>query len=209
MDPSTVSKVLKNKEKYLSEHGLQGKTSVPMFEAPAIESALLSWIKSQQRQGRLLDDQKVNFQAGRFAHICRCPEFAKEITTDGWLKDFKRKYITNMGPHKKPTSPESQNHSCTPASTNCAMDKSDIQRLNQDNGAPFSLSPNEIDDCNHTTGGSPLVGEELKVKQALELVNMYFECQGPGLSVDESESLERFKNSLEERILSSVRNSQG
>jgi hypothetical protein len=176
-----------------------------MFEAPAIESALLAWIKTQQRQGRPLDDQKVNFQAGRFAHICRCPEFTKEIMTDGWLKDFKRKYIMNLGPHKEPTSPESPSHPGTAASTNCAMDKSDIQRLNENNCATFSLSANDIDDGNHTTGGGPLVGEELEVKQALELVNIYFEYQGPGLSVEESESLKRIKNRLEERITRKVK----
>lgn len=215
INSSTVSKVLKNKEKYLNEAGLGAKANAPTFEAPAIKSALLIWIRVQQREGYILGDQKIIFKAGQFALICRCPEMTKEIATDGWLEDFKRKYITNMDPHKTPTSPKSQCRSGSPANTNYVMDKSYIQRLGEEthaaveNGAAFSPSPNEIDESNHTTGVSPLVGEELEVKQALELVNIYFECQGPGLSLKESESLNKLRNVLEERVLFSGRNSQG
>lgn len=171
-----------------------------MFDAPAIESALLTWMNNRRRDKNQLNDRGVIGQARKFARMCGLRETAV-YDSHAWLEGLKRKYVAAFHPHKEPTSPESQSHSCTPAGTDClTVDRSDTQRLDEEtcavagSGAAFSVSPTG---GIHAGGINQRVISKSEVKGALDTVRTYFEYHGDGLNVMESRDIATLRRSLE------------
>jgi hypothetical protein len=89
---STVSKVLRQKEKYLNpEDGSRSPIKRPKGRVPDIEKALSNWARNYQRQGYPLSDEMIKEKALFFATTCGCPEGKEKVCTAAWLEKFKHK----------------------------------------------------------------------------------------------------------------------
>ncbi|KAK5173789.1 uncharacterized protein LTR77_002470 [Saxophila tyrrhenica] len=88
VERSTVSKVLRQKEKYLlKEEGSQSPAKRVKGRSPDIERTLANWAKNQERKGRKLTDDSIRDQARAFATTAS-PEHQQVLTT-AWLEKFK------------------------------------------------------------------------------------------------------------------------
>lgn len=88
---STVSKVLRQKEKYLHpEDGSKSPVKRTKGKVPDIERALSNWAKNARKQGLLLTDSMIREKAKYFAQNCGVSEshFKPNPT---WLEKFKMK----------------------------------------------------------------------------------------------------------------------
>jgi len=89
---STVSKVLRQKEKFLySNDGSQSPAKKAKGKFPDIERALANWAKNEQIKGEPLNDSKIREQAQRFAATVGNSESRSKLTNSAWLKKFKQK----------------------------------------------------------------------------------------------------------------------
>lgn len=89
---STVSKVLRQKEKYLNpEDGSRSPIKRAKGRVPDIEKALSNWARNYQRQGYPLNDEMIKEKALFFASTCGCPEGKEKVCTTAWLEKFKHK----------------------------------------------------------------------------------------------------------------------
>jgi hypothetical protein len=89
---STVSKVLRQKEKYLNpDDGSRSPIKRAKGRVPDIEKALSNWAKNYQSHGRPLNDQLIKEKALFFASTCGCPEGKEKVCTTAWLEKFKHK----------------------------------------------------------------------------------------------------------------------
>ncbi|EKV07516.1 DNA binding HTH domain, Psq-type [Penicillium digitatum] len=92
VERSTVSKVLRQKEKYLNpEDGSRSPIKRAKGRVPDIEKALSNWARNYQRQGYTLNDEMIKEKALFFASICGCPEGKEKVCTTAWLEKFKHK----------------------------------------------------------------------------------------------------------------------
>ncbi|KAJ5255454.1 hypothetical protein N7497_007059 [Penicillium chrysogenum] len=92
VERSTVSKVLRQKEKYLNpEDGSRSPIKRPKGRVPDIEKALSNWARNYQRQGYPLSDEMIKEKALFFATTCGCPEGKEKVCTAAWLEKFKHK----------------------------------------------------------------------------------------------------------------------
>lgn len=96
---STVSKVLRQKEKYLNaddgKNGSRSPIKKTKGRVPDIEKALFNWAKNYQRQGYTLTDRMIREKALFFASNCGRPEGKEKLLSTNWLEGFKLKY--NLG----------------------------------------------------------------------------------------------------------------
>lgn len=94
---STVSKVLRQKEKYLNpDDGCRSPIKRAKGRVPDIEKALSNWARNYQSLGKPLTDQLIKEKALFFAHTSGCPEEGKaKVCTPAWLEKFKQK--NNLG----------------------------------------------------------------------------------------------------------------
>jgi Tc5 transposase DNA-binding domain len=88
---STVSKTLKQKEKYLSPEGnslLPVKRKSTKNKIPDIDRALSNWVRNSQKQGFPVSDAAIKEKAQFFAMT-----FGNEsyINSTSWLEIFKQK----------------------------------------------------------------------------------------------------------------------
>lgn len=89
---STVSKVLRQKEKYLSmDDGSRSPIKRSKGKVPDIEKALANWARNYQRQGFVLTDAMIKEKAHFFATTCASPDGKQKILTASWLEKFKQK----------------------------------------------------------------------------------------------------------------------
>lgn len=89
---STVSKVLRQKEKYLNpDDGSRSPIKRAKGRVPDIEKALSNWARNYQRQGFPLNDEMIKEKARFFASTCGCPEAKEKVLTASWLEKFKQK----------------------------------------------------------------------------------------------------------------------
>lgn len=89
---STVSKVLRQKEKYLNpDDGSRSAIKRAKGRVPDIEKALANWAKNYQSHGYPLNDQLIKEKALFFASNCGCPEGKEKVCTVAWLEKFKHK----------------------------------------------------------------------------------------------------------------------
>ncbi|KAJ6187605.1 hypothetical protein N7519_002513 [Penicillium mononematosum] len=92
VERSTVSKVLRQKEKYLNpKDGSRSPIKRPKGRVPDIEKALSNWARNYQRQGYPLSDEMIKEKALFFASTCGCPEGKEKVCTAAWLEKFKHK----------------------------------------------------------------------------------------------------------------------
>ena len=89
---STVSKVLRQKEKYLNpDDGTRSPIKRTKGRVPDIEKALVNWARNYQRLGQSLNDEMIREKALFFASTCGCPEGKEKVLTSSWLEKFKQK----------------------------------------------------------------------------------------------------------------------
>ncbi|KAJ5586980.1 uncharacterized protein N7459_002745 [Penicillium hispanicum] len=92
VERSTVSKVLRQKEKYLNpDDGSRSPIKRAKGRVPDIEKALSNWARNYQRQGYPLNDEMIKEKAMFFASTCGCPEGKEKVLTSSWLEKFKAK----------------------------------------------------------------------------------------------------------------------
>ncbi|KAJ5085817.1 hypothetical protein N7532_010588 [Penicillium argentinense] len=92
VERSTVSKVLRQKEKYLNpDDGTRSPIKRAKGRVPDIEKALSNWARNYQRQGFPLNDEMIKEKALFFASTCGCPEGKAKVRTTAWLEKFKQK----------------------------------------------------------------------------------------------------------------------
>ena len=89
---STVSKVLRQREKYLFP---EDRSLSPVKRAkgkfPDIEKALSVWVKNNHKKGLSLTDAAITEQAQRFATGVNHNEGLLKLTSASWLEKFKQK----------------------------------------------------------------------------------------------------------------------
>jgi hypothetical protein len=91
-DFSTVSKVLRQKEKYLNpDDGSRSPIKRAKGRVPDIEKALSNWARNYQRGGYPINDEMIQEKALFFASTCGCPEGKDKVLTAAWLERFKQK----------------------------------------------------------------------------------------------------------------------
>ncbi|PLB46780.1 hypothetical protein P170DRAFT_363504 [Aspergillus steynii IBT 23096] len=92
VERSTVSKVLRQKEKYLStEDGSRSPIKRAKGRVPDIEKALSNWVRNYQRHGYSLSDEMIREKALFFASTCGSNDGKEKVLTTSWLEKFKHK----------------------------------------------------------------------------------------------------------------------
>ncbi|EFQ98035.1 hypothetical protein MGYG_01073 [Nannizzia gypsea CBS 118893] len=99
---STVSKVLRQKEKYLfPDDGRRSPVKKTKGKFPDIERALSNWVKNHLRQGGDINDELIREKATFFARTVGSPEGHERILTTNWLEKFKQKNYIIESPDRK------------------------------------------------------------------------------------------------------------
>lgn len=99
---STVSKVLRHKEKYLSmDDGSRSPIKKSKGKVPDIEKALVNWARNYQRQGHTLTDAMIKEKAHFFATTCGGSDGKQKVLTASWLEKFKRKNNLTVSKSRK------------------------------------------------------------------------------------------------------------
>ncbi|KAJ9150813.1 Major centromere autoantigen B [Pleurostoma richardsiae] len=97
VERSTVSKVLRQKEKYLFP---EDRSSSPVRRAkgklPDIEKALASWARNAQKSGHPITDAEIKERAQYFAAHFTAGESPVRTSSHSWLEKFKQK--NGIGP---------------------------------------------------------------------------------------------------------------
>lgn len=89
---STVSKVLRQKEKYLfPESGSLSPVKRAKGKFPDIERALSNWVRNTQKQGLPLTDAAIKDKARFFASTVGNNDNSLKTTSTSWLEKFKQK----------------------------------------------------------------------------------------------------------------------
>lgn len=89
--PSTVSKVLSRKDKWLNP---EDRNNSPIKKAkgkiPDIDKTLANWLRNEQHKGRHVSDTEIQEQARMYARPFR--EAETKINNPSWLEKFKQKH---------------------------------------------------------------------------------------------------------------------
>lgn len=92
VERSTVSKVLRQKEKYLyQDDGSRSPIKRSKGKFPDIERALSNWARNHQRQGLPLSDAIIRDKARFFAQTVGNSESHLKANSTSWLEKFKQK----------------------------------------------------------------------------------------------------------------------
>ncbi|KAI9824156.1 MAG: hypothetical protein M1819_000919 [Sarea resinae] len=92
VERSTVSKVLRQKDKYLCpDDGSRSPIKRSKGKFPDIERALSNWARNHQRQGLLLTDSIIQEKARFFATTVGNSESHVKANSSSWLEKFKQK----------------------------------------------------------------------------------------------------------------------
>ncbi|KAK9854997.1 hypothetical protein MYU51_003331 [Penicillium brevicompactum] len=119
VERSTVSKVLRQKEKYLNpDDGSRSAIKRAKGRVPDIEKALANWAKNYQSHGYPLNDQLIKEKALFFASTCGCPEGKEKVCTTAWLEKFKHKNNLLGAKVRRGSAPRSNSNSPTRINTN-------------------------------------------------------------------------------------------
>ncbi|KAK3613220.1 hypothetical protein LTR56_028012 [Elasticomyces elasticus] len=91
VERSTVSKVLRRKEKYLfQDDGSRSPIKRAKGRTPDVEKALGVWARNQERNGLLLTDEAIREKARAFASTSSTPE-SQQSWSSSWMEKFKQK----------------------------------------------------------------------------------------------------------------------
>jgi hypothetical protein len=88
---STVSKVLRNREKYLSQDDGTKNQIKPGRKFPDIERAVANWVKNEKRHGRAVTDDQIFDQFKHFARTVVNSDQQLKGVNNTWLEAFKQK----------------------------------------------------------------------------------------------------------------------
>ncbi|KAF2009186.1 CenpB-DNA-bind-domain-containing protein [Aaosphaeria arxii CBS 175.79] len=92
VERSTVSKVLRQKEKYLyQDDGSRSPIRKSKGKFPDIERALANWARNHQKQGLPLNDSIIREKARFFATTVGNSESHLKANSTSWLEKFKQK----------------------------------------------------------------------------------------------------------------------
>lgn len=92
VERSTVSKVLRQKEKYLyQDDGSRSPIKRSKGKFPDIERALSNWARNHQRQGLPLSDSMIREKARFFATTVGNSDSHLKTSSTSWLEKFKQK----------------------------------------------------------------------------------------------------------------------
>ncbi|KAF2773102.1 hypothetical protein EJ03DRAFT_265857 [Teratosphaeria nubilosa] len=92
VERSTVSKVLRQKEKYLfQEDGSRSPVKRTKGRSPDIERALANWARNQEKKGLPLSDEVIRDKARAFAATTTTPE-NHQVLSSSWIEKFKLKH---------------------------------------------------------------------------------------------------------------------
>ncbi|KAJ6144430.1 hypothetical protein N7470_008325 [Penicillium chermesinum] len=92
VERSTVSKVLRQKDKYLNpEDGSRSPIKRAKGKVPDIEKALSNWLRNYQGKGLPINDEMIREKALFFASNCGCPDGKQKVLTAAWLEKFKQR----------------------------------------------------------------------------------------------------------------------
>lgn len=116
-DPrSTVSKVLRNKEKYLfQDDGSRSPIKRAKGKFPDIERALSNWVRNHQKQGIHLTDAAIREKARFFATTVGSDSTFK-VNSNSWLEKFKQKNNLAGSKSRKNSIAEESEDQSNPAS---------------------------------------------------------------------------------------------
>ncbi|KAI4211311.1 MAG: hypothetical protein LQ351_005866 [Letrouitia transgressa] len=108
VERSTVSKVLRQKDKYLHpDDGSRSPIKRSKGKFPDIERALANWAKNHQSQGFPLDNDMIRDKARVFATTVGSSECIVKVNSIAWLEKFKQK--NGLLGASLPTEPEEPN----------------------------------------------------------------------------------------------------
>lgn len=89
--PSTVSKVLSRKDKWLNpEERSNSPIKKTKGKIPDIDKTLANWLRNEQHRGRHVSDSEIQEQARMYARPFR--EAETKINNPSWLEKFKQKH---------------------------------------------------------------------------------------------------------------------
>ncbi|KAL8684569.1 MAG: hypothetical protein Q9224_006266 [Gallowayella concinna] len=92
VERSTVSKVLRLKEKYLHpDDGSRSPIKRSKGKFPDIERAVSNWAKNHQRQGLPLNNEMIRDKARMFATTVGSSDCVTKVNSPSWLEKFKQK----------------------------------------------------------------------------------------------------------------------
>lgn len=133
---STVSKVLRQKEKYLyQEDGSRSPARKQKGKFPDIERALLNWIRNQHKRGALLTDADIKKKAQFFATTVGGPDSHHKANSATWLEKFKKK--NNIGFKSRKSSLAGDSEPSNPASG--TQSPLNISPVSPTGGSPVDL----------------------------------------------------------------------
>ncbi|KAK3612812.1 hypothetical protein LTR22_028449, partial [Elasticomyces elasticus] len=91
VERSTVSKVLRQKEKYLfQDDGSRSPIKRAKGRTPDVEKALGIWARNQERKGLPLTDEVIREKGRAFASTSTTPEI-QQSWSSSWIEKFKQK----------------------------------------------------------------------------------------------------------------------
>ncbi|KAG8693831.1 hypothetical protein FRC08_008858 [Ceratobasidium sp. 394] len=113
VERSTISKILKNKDKWLT---MDTHTRKPMpvkhrpSKFPEIETELLKWVKECQENGVGITDTRIKIKARECAKEIGLPD-GKFKASSGWIENFKvRNSLTKRSQDEQEASPMNEEH---------------------------------------------------------------------------------------------------
>jgi hypothetical protein len=114
---STVSKVLRNKEKYLyQDEGNRSPVRKPKGKFPDIVRALANWAKNHQKQGLPMSDALIKEKLHHFSlTVGNSEAHLKAANSTSWLEKFKQKNNL-MGAKSRKNSLAEESEASNPAS---------------------------------------------------------------------------------------------
>ncbi|KAK8153676.1 hypothetical protein IWX90DRAFT_74034 [Phyllosticta citrichinensis] len=149
VERSTVSKVLRQKEKYLyQDDGSRSPIKRSKSKFPDVERALANWAKNHQRQGLPLTDDMIKEKAQFFAASVGSSESHIQANTNTWLAKFKQKNSLMGAKSRKRSIADDSEPSNPPSSAH---------------------TPNEMSPCSPRgiSSPSPLTSSSLKSEEIL------------------------------------------
>ncbi|KIM95037.1 hypothetical protein OIDMADRAFT_60194 [Oidiodendron maius Zn] len=165
VERSTVSKVLRQREKYLfPEDRSLSPVKRTKGKFPDIEKALSVWVKNNHKKGLALTDAAITEQAQRFATGVNHNEGLLKLTSASWLEKFKQKNGIGTGKLTRRAS-----------ETNIP----DRNSLNPDSAGPSaSQTPNGISPTSPSGLASPSTLSVTKSDEDLKADNVNYFTQG-------------------------------
>lgn len=141
---STVSKVLRQKEKYLyQEDGSRSPARKQKGKFPDIERALTNWIRNQHKQGLPISDAAIKEKARFFATTVGGPDSHQKANSTSWLEKFKQKNNILQGTKSRKSS---QDHSEASYPTSGSQTPGDVSPTSV-SGLNSPAEPIKPEDC--------------------------------------------------------------